>query len=104
MAYLALMLHYFLSTYLETYIFKKLLFLYAVAAYIKRSCNVILFINDYFHNLPFVVLLLLTSGDVETKAGRKKSSVIKFCHWNVYGLAAHDEGFFNRSFYHHSQL
>ena len=46
--------------------------------------------NDYFRNLPFVALLLFKSGDVETNPGPKKSSVIKFCHWNLNGLAAHD--------------
>ena len=35
-------------------------------------------------------MLLLRSGDVETNPGPKKSSVIKFCHWNLNGLAAHD--------------
>ena len=34
--------------------------------------------------------LLLRSGDVETNLGPKKPSVIKFCHWNLNGLAAHD--------------
>ena len=34
--------------------------------------------------------VLLISGDIETKPGPKKSSVIKFCHWNLNGLAAHD--------------
>ena len=37
-----------------------------------------------------MALLLLRSGDVETNPGPKKSSVIKFCHWNLNGLAAHD--------------
>ena len=37
-----------------------------------------------------MVLVLLRSGDVETNPGPKKSSVIKFCHWNLNGLAAHD--------------
>ena len=88
-AYLVFLLHYFLSTCLVIYAFKKLLFLYALAAYIEKSCNVLSFINDYFCNLPFVVLLLLRSGDVETNLGPKKSSVIKFCHWKLNGLAAH---------------
>ena len=91
MAYLVFMLHYFLSTCFVIYIFKKLLFLYVVAVYIEKSCNVLLFINDYFRNLTFVVLLLLTSDDVETNPGPKQSSVInKFCHWNLNGLATHD--------------
>ena len=90
MAYLVSMLYYFLSICLVIYIFNKLLFLYDVAAYIGKSCNSLLFINNYFRNLPSVVLLLLRSGNVETNPGPKKSSVIKFCHWNLNGLAAHD--------------
>ena len=90
MAYLVLMLHYFLPTCLVIYVSKKLLFLHADAVYIEKSCNVLLFINDYFCNLPFVVLLLLRLGDVETNPGLKKSSVIKFCHWDLNGLAGHD--------------
>ena len=37
-----------------------------------------------------MALLLLRSGDVETNPNSKKSSVIKFCHWNLNGLGAHD--------------
>ena len=89
-AYLVLMLYYFLSIYLVTFILHKLLSFYAVSAYIGKSSNVLLFINYYFRNLPFVVLLLLRSGAAETNPGPKKSPVIKFCHWNLNGLAAHD--------------
>ena len=60
--------------------FLKTSFFYAVAAYIGKSSNALLFINDYFRNLPFAALLLLRSGDVETNPGPKKLSVIKFCH------------------------
>ena len=34
--------------------------------------------------------ILLISGDIETITGPKKSSAIKFCFWNLNGLAAHD--------------
>ena len=37
-----------------------------------------------------MALLLLRSGDVKTNPGPKKSSVIKFCHWNLNGLAVRD--------------
>ena len=76
MAYLILMLYYFLSICLVIFIFYKLLFFYAVTAYIQKSSNALLFINDYFRNPPFVALLLLRSGDVETNPGN--------------GLAVHD--------------
>ena len=89
MAYLALMLHYFLSICFEINIFNKVLFLYVVAEHIEKSCNILLFINDYFRDLPFVVLSLLRLGDVEINPGPKKLSVIKFYHWNVNGLAAY---------------
>ena len=90
MAYLVLMLYYFLSICLVIFIFCKLLFVYAVTAYITKLSNALLFINDYFCNLFFVALLPFRSGDAETNPGPKKSSFIKFCHWNLNGLAAHD--------------
>ena len=37
-----------------------------VTAYITKSSNAQPFINDYFGNIPFVVLLLLRLGAVET--------------------------------------
>ena len=62
---------------LVIFILHKLLSFYA---YIGKSSNALLFINDYFRKLPSVALLLLRSGDVETNPGPKKLSVIKFCH------------------------
>ena len=35
-------------------------------------------------------ILLVNSGDIETNPGPRKSSPIKFCRWNLNGLAAHD--------------
>ena len=36
-------------------------------------------------------MLLLESDDIETNnVGPRRSSVIKFCHWNLSGLAAHN--------------
>ena len=35
-------------------------------------------------------MLLLESGDIETNLGPRRFSFIKFCHWNLSGLAAHD--------------
>ena len=90
MACLFLMLYYFLSICLVIFIFHKLLPFYAVSAYIGKSSNALPFISDYFHNLPFVALLLLRSSDVETNPGPKKLPVIKFCLWNLNGLACHD--------------
>ena len=90
MAYLVLILYYFLSICLVIFIFYKLLFFCTVTAYIGKSSNAPLFINDYFCNLPFAALLLLRSGDVETNPGPKKLSVIKFCHQNLNGSAADD--------------
>ena len=34
--------------------------------------------------------LFLLSGDIEVNLGPEISSNIKFCHWNLNGLAAHD--------------
>ena len=40
-------------------------------------------INNFKH------LLLLLSRDIETNPDPKRSSNIKFCHWNLNGLTAH---------------
>ena len=45
--------------------------------------TIIFFINNFKH-------LLLLSGDIEVNPGPKISSNIKYCHWNLNGLAAHD--------------
>ena len=42
------------------------------------------FINNFKH------VLLLLSGDIEINPGPKRSSNIRFCYWNLNGLAAHD--------------
>ena len=51
--------------------------------------SVYMFAIRYFIN-NFKQLLLLLSGDIETNPDPKRSSNIKFCHWNLNGLAAHD--------------
>ena len=38
----------------------------------------------------FSKIILVNSGDIEANPGRRKSSSIKFCHWNLNGLTAHD--------------
>ena len=43
-----------------------------------------------FFDIIFSKILLVNSGDIETNPGPRKSSSIKFCHWNLNGLAAHD--------------
>ena len=50
---------------------------------------------DYIFTIRYLInhfkhLLLLLSGDIETNPSPKRSSNIKFCHWNLNGLAAHD--------------
>ena len=42
-----------------------------------------------FFDTIFSKILLVNSGDIETNPGPRKSSPIKFCHWNLNGLAAH---------------
>ena len=76
MAYLVLMLYYFLSICSVILIFHKLLFF---TCHIGKSSNALLFINNYFRSLPFAALLLLRSGEVEINPGPKKLPVIKFC-------------------------
>ena len=63
MAYLVLMLYYFLSICLVIFIFHRLLSFYAVTANFGKSSNALLFINDYLRNLPFAALLLLRTSN-----------------------------------------
>ena len=47
----------------------------------------------YFYFCCYAVnlkrMLLLESDDIETNPGPRRSSYIKFCHWNLNGLAVH---------------
>ena len=45
--------------------------------------TIMFFINNLKH-------LLLLSGDIDANPGPKIPFNIKFCHWNLNGLAAHD--------------
>ena len=45
-------------------------------------------IRYFINNFKYLVLLL--SRDIEINPGPKQSSNIKFCHWKLSGLAAHD--------------
>ena len=47
------------------------------------------FICLFFDSI-FSKIILVNSGDIEANPGRRKSSSIKFCHWNLNGLTAHD--------------
>ena len=49
-----------------------------VTAYIIKSSNALPFINDYFGNIPFVVLLLLRSGAAETTLVLKNRQLSNF--------------------------
>ena len=49
-----------------------------------------LLISVVLHRLYIKNLILLKSGDIESIPGPRKSSALKFCHWNLNGLAAHE--------------
>ena len=76
MALLILILLYLLSAYFTFSKFKS------VCAF-----HVSFMTLEFSFIAYFVRLLLLRAGDIETNPGPKKS--IKFCHWNLNGLAAH---------------
>ena len=42
-----------------------------------------------FFDTIFSKILLVNSGDIEINPGPGKPP-IKFCHWNLHGIAAHD--------------
>ena len=80
-----------LLTYLSVYLFLTQLHNYGFNINTINFANVLLF--KYFdfccYALNLKRMLLLESGDIETNPGPRKS-FIKFCHWNLNGLAAHD--------------
>ena len=53
-----------------------------------QLCNFLL-ISVALHCLYMKNFLLLKSGDIESNPGLRKSLALKFCHWNLNGLAAH---------------
>ena len=77
-----------LLTYLSVLLFLTQLHNYGFNI---NTINFVLF--KYFdfccYALNLKRMLLLESGDTETNLGPRQS-FIKFCHWNLNGLAAHD--------------
>ena len=65
---------------------KCILSLHLRSAY--QLCNLLL-ISVVFHCLYIQNFLLLKLGDIKSIPGTSKSSTLKFCHWNLNGLAAH---------------
>ena len=53
-----------------------------------QLCNFFL-ISVVLHCLYIQNFLLMKSGDIESNPEPRKSSTLKFCHWNLNGLAAH---------------
>ena len=80
-----------IDIYLSVYLFLTQLHNYGFNINTINFANVLLF--KYFdfccYALNLKRMLLLESGDIETNPGPRKS-FIKFCHWNLNGLAAHD--------------
>ena len=54
-----------------------------------QLCNFLL-ISVVLHCLYIKNFLLLKSGDLESNPGPRKRSALKFCHWNLNGLAARE--------------
>ena len=42
------------------------------------------------HCLHIKIFLILKSGDIECNPGPRKSSTLKFYHWNLNGLFVHE--------------
>ena len=54
-----------------------------------QLCNFLL-ISAVLHCLYIKNFLLLKVGDFESNPGPRKSSALKFCHWDLNCLAAHE--------------
>ena len=72
-----------LLTYFSVYLILTQLHTYGF------NINTFMLTHSYCHALNLKRMLLLESGDIETNPGPRKS-FIKFCHWNLNGLAAYD--------------
>ena len=49
-----------------------------------------LYLKMCFQGEYLRILLSIKSGDIETNPGPKKQTCLKFFHWNLNGLTAHD--------------
>ena len=49
-----------------------------------------LLISVVLHCLYIKNFLRLKSGEIKFNPGSRKSSALKFCYWNLHGLAAHE--------------
>ena len=80
-----------LLTYLSVSLFLKQLHNSGFNINTINSANVLTFkyFDFCYYALNLKHMLLLESGDIETNPGPGKS-FIKFCHWKLNGLAAHD--------------
>ena len=64
---------------------------FVIVKSVKPCFTVCAYVLFYlFFDTIFSKILLVNSGAIETNPDPKKSSPIKFCHWNLNGLAAHD--------------
>lgn len=58
------------------------------------------------NNTKIQTTLILKSTNIEVNLEPKQSPAIKFYHWNLNRLAAHDfgNGTFNRGIHYHAQI
>ena len=80
-----------LLAYLSVYLFLTQLHNSCFNINAINFANVLLFkyFDFCYYALNLKRMLLLESGDIETNPGPRKF-FIKFCHWNLNGLASHD--------------
>ena len=63
---------------------------------IEKSFNSCIGLCNFISTICIIITsilatqVLLKSGDIEINPGTKRSSTIKFHHWNLNGLPAHD--------------
>ena len=64
--------------------------MYYVVLYYQLCTVYQLLISVVLHCLYIKNFLLLKSGGIESNPGPRKRSALKFCHWNLNGVAAHE--------------
>ena len=94
---------YYFNVAYDFITFTTIFFLLISASYFPKGflcdpeIDQAMFFSLYICSILFVFwyyfiwkILLVNSGDIETNPGPRKCSPIKFCQWNLNGLAAPD--------------
>ena len=80
------------KTPFPSYLSNDVRLIYILPLYFQSSYQLcgFLLLSVLLYCLYIKNFILLKSQDIESNPGSRKSSVLKFCCWNLNGLAAHE--------------